>query len=305
MIIPCHPRNRAVLPRALRSLEAAASGLDVETVVVDDPDSRGPSWARNRGIERATGEVVFFCDADDEVKPGFFSRPLAELERTDADICFFAAKGEVCRTPRVITTSIDVRRIYLPQFFGCSFDDVERWNAGGPLLARRRQGPVWQGAYRKDFLDRHALRFDETMTVFEDAAFLSEAVVHADKVVEIEDDLYVYRPNEGGALATGLSSRRIWDYKFAALAFRLRLARENGGDVWKACEGSVVMSALELFRLRRVAGIGFGEFRKALSAYFADPAVRESFSRFPISLRHPSVALGVLSLRLALRFGLV
>ena len=65
MIVPCHPRNRETLRRTLDSLEAAEGGREAEIVVVEDTEGRGPSWARNRGLCKATGEVVFFCDADD------------------------------------------------------------------------------------------------------------------------------------------------------------------------------------------------------------------------------------------------
>jgi glycosyltransferase involved in cell wall biosynthesis len=84
-IIPCHPRNRPTLPRTLESVEAAAKGCDVEVVVVDDDESRGLSWARNDGLRRARGDVVFFVDADDTVRPAYFSRLLETVEATGAD----------------------------------------------------------------------------------------------------------------------------------------------------------------------------------------------------------------------------
>ena len=35
-----------------------------EVIVIYDRDRRGPSWARNRGIEKATGDLVVFLDDD-------------------------------------------------------------------------------------------------------------------------------------------------------------------------------------------------------------------------------------------------
>ena len=127
MIIPSH-RSQQTLPRTLRSLEVAAKGLDIETIVVEDADGRGPSWARNRGLDKAKGDVVFFCDADDTVRPDFFSKPLARLESSGADMCFFSFSGGRKSEDAVYRGHEAIRERYMPAFFGYSFDDVRRWN---------------------------------------------------------------------------------------------------------------------------------------------------------------------------------
>ena len=286
MIIPCHPRNRPSLPRTRESLEVAAKGLDVETLVVDDDASLGPSWARNRGLDAACGDFVFFCDADDEVTGDFFRRPLAALEDSGADLCFFSYEGGPRQDSATIEGTAAVRAEFLPAFFGYSNDDVRRWNSGGALDAHKRMGQVWRCAFRRAFLERNGLRFDEAMTLFEDAAFLSACAACAEKVVTIPDKLYLYRPQPTGNLATGWRGTRNWDYKFVSLAFRKRLDEKCRGEIWKYCEASCVFSALELLRARY-------RWRE----YLADARVRAALKSFPLSLRHPLVAAAVLFLR--------
>jgi GT2 family glycosyltransferase len=41
-----------------------AQTVAVEVVVVEDVEGRGPAWARNEGVRRASGEVVCFTDDD-------------------------------------------------------------------------------------------------------------------------------------------------------------------------------------------------------------------------------------------------
>ncbi|HXQ89068.1 MAG TPA: glycosyltransferase [Solirubrobacterales bacterium] len=64
VVVPTRDR-----PDALRRCLAALEGqtLPVELVVVEDVEGRGPAWARNEGVRRASGEVV--CLTDDDCAP--------------------------------------------------------------------------------------------------------------------------------------------------------------------------------------------------------------------------------------------
>lgn len=282
VIIPCHPRNRPTLPRTRESVEAAAKGFDVEILVVEDTDSRGLSWARNEGLRRASGEAVFFVDADDTVRPDFFAKLLGALERTAADFVLSSFDVAPLKRDYNLVGNAAIRAVQLPAFFGYSFADVRRWNAGGDLGALRELGGVWRGVYRRDFLERHAIRFDENLRLFEDAPFIAECACWAEKVASISDVVYDYVPGSQGILATSLGSDRYFSYKFDALRNRQAIAARVGGDVMRYFEGSAVFSALELLRARK------GFFR-----YAQDPFVRESLRGFPISRRHPLVAAAV------------
>ncbi|WP_115865083.1 glycosyltransferase family 2 protein [Halorussus litoreus] len=105
VVVPTYERGD-VLPRALDSA-LAQTHPDLEILVVDDgstdataetvakyrarddrvrylvhEDNRGPSAARNTGIEAAEGEVVAFLDSDDELRPRFVERSVAVLDET-------------------------------------------------------------------------------------------------------------------------------------------------------------------------------------------------------------------------------
>jgi len=180
-----------------------------------------------------------------------------------------------------------IREIMLPAFFGYSMEDVRRWNAGESLNARREQGGVWRCVFRRDFLNRYHIRFNENLRLYEDSPFIAECAARSEKVASISDVLYEYVPGPQGILATSLGTERYLTYKFTALQDRKEIAARVGGDALRYFAASAVFSALELLRARR-------DVRR----YLEDSFVRESIFRFPLSLRHPAIAAGVLFLRM-------
>ena len=297
VIVPAY-KCEETLPRTLRSLENAAQGLDVEIIVIEDPTGRGPSWARNRGLEKASGEFIFFCDADDTVEKDFFAEPMAALEEQKAQMCFFEADAARLKSIYSLRGREQVRSTLLPLFFGFSFEDVRRWNCGEALFTRRELGYVWRVAFRADFLRSHGIVFDERMYVCEDAAFLSECVFHAENVTTVRKRLYCYRPGRNGLMASAMRSRRHWDYKFAVLDFRKRLIEQSPEDISGYCRASHVFSALEMLTLWKKAGLTLREFKQGMAKYLRDPVVSEALENFPLSLRHPLAASAVTALRL-------
>ena len=264
------------------SLRAYFSPTEFETVVVDDPESRGLSWARNEGLRRATGDAVLFVDADDTVRPEFFRRLLGALDGSGADFALSSFGYAPLRRDYNLSGNAAIREAMLPAFFGYSFDDVRRWNAGGRLDALREQGSVCRCAFRRDFLERHGIRFDEGLRLYEDSPFIAECACRAERVASVPDELYDYVPGPSGILATSLGTDRYFAYKFAALTNRKAIAARVGGEVMRHFAASAVFSALELVRARR-------DWRR----YAADPFVAESARAFPRSLRHPLVAAAV------------
>ncbi len=298
-IVP-HLSGCKTLPVALESIRAAAQAaqtaapdlaIELEIVAIEDPSRKGPAWARNRGLERATGEYVFFVDADDTVRRDFFLLPVRELERTKADFCFFSGDRAPLKRDYALDNPAQIRDTLLGAFFGYSFDDVRRWNTpGGRLDAKRELGYIWRVAFRREFIERAQLRFDESLRINEDAAFLCSCALAARHIASLGEVLYNYHPSPGSLASAKSRAALLADYKFASLAFRKRLDAAAAGEIWRYCEASCAFSALELLRE--------GSFR-ALLRYLRDGSVRAAVRSFPLSFRHPATAAAITLLRLA------
>lgn len=83
VVVPTRGRAEA-LGRCLAALEAQT--LPVEVVVVEDVEGRGPAWARNEGVKRASGEVVCFTDDDCEPEAGWVEALAAPVLAGEAEV---------------------------------------------------------------------------------------------------------------------------------------------------------------------------------------------------------------------------
>ncbi|MGI6497024.1 MAG: glycosyltransferase family 2 protein [Kiritimatiellia bacterium] len=332
VIVPCW-NSSACLGACLDSLRdgtcadfeiiAVDDGSDDDTFEVlsraaaSDPRIRpfrrphgGVSAARNFGLGQAVGRVVFFVDPDDTVAPDFLAKPLARLDATGADFVIFAyaarRDGERDFTPRPLRAAYDfasnaeIRAHFLPRVFGYSLDRVREWNRGAPLFGRRELGSVCRCAFRRDFLRRADIRFDETLVLNEDAMFLSEAALAAASMASLDEPLYFYAIHATGAMISVDRDRRMFGNKLRLLRKRRELDRREGGALEAAYAGSCVFSLMELLHLTRVIDIPFAESHRVVADYASDPVVRRALSRFPLSVRHPVAALLVILLRLRL-----
>lgn len=53
---------------------------DIELIVIDDAEGTGAAAARNRGLDKATGEFIAFCDADDYLEPAAIEAMVKAME---------------------------------------------------------------------------------------------------------------------------------------------------------------------------------------------------------------------------------
>jgi len=104
VIIPYGPAftPTSMLKRAKATVEI--QDVPTELIVVEDQESRGPSWARNRGLSRADTRYVAFLDADDEWHDDKLERQLDRMQETGAGLCVEGPE---------ISTETFVRELYL------------------------------------------------------------------------------------------------------------------------------------------------------------------------------------------------
>ncbi len=269
------------------------AGCDARLKVISRPH-RGVSAARNAALDAAKGEFVFFVDPDDRVEEGFFSEMTGALRRDGADICVCAYSGSVLKGDYRFRTNAEVRAGYLRRVFGYSFDDVRAWYSGRPLFEEREMAGACRMAFPRRFIEENRIRFDETIELYEDAMFVSEAVLAARSMTCVDKGLYAVTDRESGAMKTvPRDAARLCRNKLRLLAKRRSIDAANGGSLGPLYAASCVFSALEMLSLSLRGRLAPAEGLSYLRQYLSDDFVGRSVGEFPLSWRHPLVAVGV------------
>ncbi|MFD5406793.1 glycosyltransferase family 2 protein [Streptomyces griseorubiginosus] len=153
-------------------LEEFAARTPLDVMVVRQDNSGGPSGPRNVGLGKATGRYVFFLDADDRLGPEALERMVAMADRNGTDVVLGRVEG-VNRKPPTSMWGRTLERT-----------DVFSSNIKFTLSAQK--------LFRRAFLERHSMRFDESLWTGEDALFTMEAYLRADGVSVIADHACYY-----------------------------------------------------------------------------------------------------------------
>jgi hypothetical protein len=141
------------------------------------------------------------------------------------------------------------------------------------------------------------VRFDESIVLYEDALFNCDYLLRAQKTTCRSEPVYNYVLHKGGLIATRNRLARVFKNKLTLLRARQTLNEREGGSLGSLYAASCVLALLEMFALLRNLRIGWSEGRRIVREYASDPEVRAAVRAFPLSWRHPALALAVLAVR--------
>jgi CDP-glycerol glycerophosphotransferase len=222
VVVPFH-NNEDLLTDCLRSI-ARQTHVSLEVIMVDDGSTDGsveiarrraagdprfvlirvpnggPGFARNRGIEQATGEFLAFVDADDMLPGHALETMLHTLQKSGSDFVSGAVErvGPAGVTPSGMhAQAIKNRRIGThisrsPELF---------WDVS-----------VWNKLFRKSFWDASHMSFPE-VRAWEDLQAMTRAHVLARAVDVITEPIYYWRERGKGALSITQSRTDIANFR--------------------------------------------------------------------------------------------
>lgn len=160
-----------------------------EIVKVFHTENRGSGPARNYGIEKATGDFVYFPDADDYVEPYAIEILVNAITKSQCDLVVFGyrcfdTKGRLVEEknyPNLNINAIDVRRNYE------NYCNMSRQYG--------IQGAPWNKFFDLRKIKEFHLEFP-ALRRHQDEVFIARYVAHSQKICFINDVLYNYYKND-------------------------------------------------------------------------------------------------------------
>ncbi|MDH3281535.1 MAG: glycosyltransferase, partial [Gammaproteobacteria bacterium] len=167
--------------------------------------NRGLATVRNIGMRAARGQYIAFTDADDwvdirmcEVMYRRASEDNADVLITDPTVFYEDSKTFGPLFDRHIWQTLDPRLRTMP---------FELSSEPRVLLLE----PVaWPKLYKRSFLQKHAIQFEDGMNSYEDICFHFSVLVKAAKISLLDESLLFYRMNRPGQISAR-TSRKIFE----------------------------------------------------------------------------------------------
>jgi len=257
----------------------ARAGRDPRLRVLHLSRNVGPGQARNEGLAAATGDYVWFVDADDQIAGGALAAITARLETGRPDVLLIDYE-ELGATGRAVPSpGRELLRGAPPGTFTL---------AGQPALINLTM-TSWSKLIRRGFLDRTGLSFPDG--IHEDVALTCALLLGAERLAALPRVCYRYRHRPGSFMAT-TSTAQLSIFRSYETVFALVAAAEPPvpGPVRRAVFERAIWHYTTVLGGR--TGRGGLVPRAARRAFFEH--MHEDFARYrPPGYRHPRGFRGV------------
>ena len=158
-----------------------------ESIVVINKNNTGVSDSRNRGIDKATGEYIMFCDADDWLDKKAVELAINEIKDKDYDAIRFTHFNT---TGKKMIKKNNKDDIYSDINIDVSADELVK-----NLVCNKTEGHLWNYLLKKEIIKKNNMSFDKQLFYQEDVIFLLEYFFKSKKIKVISNPLYYYYQN--------------------------------------------------------------------------------------------------------------
>jgi len=151
-------------------------------------DNKGAGAARNHGLENAKGDYIYFFDIDDEICPHLLEYCVKTMNERDVDfICFGYDNVETTYKSKVTVSFPEIKTSSNSELKDLFVDQ----------FVLKVNGFPWNKFYRKSFLEKHHLRY-ENQRIQQDEVFNLKCYRCLERAYLSPEVLYTYYIYEKG-----------------------------------------------------------------------------------------------------------
>lgn len=160
--------------------------------LIEHFENKKAGGARNTGVNCATGEYVWFVDADDYIAD--------DAVRLVIDVCGKFDLDVLCFNYSIVAENGDKLQDEL--FFGNSDNAIDGISFmiekfGNSIV--HNLGYPWRAVYRRKIIKDNNIFFVENVLYGEETTFMAEVLITAKSVMCVSNAMYCYRQNEQSA----------------------------------------------------------------------------------------------------------
>lgn len=164
-------------------------------IKIIDQKNMGVSAARNSGIRAAKGQYITFVDSDDLIKEYTYQSCMEIIKTENPEIFIY---GYRTNEDEDVPQNIDISK--------CNFYDHDNF-----MRAYYNSHPaVWDKIFKRDFLLKNQIFFNEDIHCAEDYVFTLMALLRAEKIVDCPNRFYYYKiDNESSIVHTTKKQKQM------------------------------------------------------------------------------------------------
>lgn len=255
-----------------------------DRIKVIHKQNEGASIARNFGLDVATGEYVYFLDADDWIDADAIET-LVNASGGNLDCVGFNFIKEYDDLSQIQDSTLWQEAIYegenyfsiLRRSVGLVEDELKY------LQQMNAFAVIWSKLYKKEIIDKNNIRFVDIKKLgsFEDGLFNIEFFSYATSFRYIDKAMYHYRKNNALSVAGGYKFD-FYEKQKTQLAGIRDLVKIEDEKILKAYHNRIAFMAME-YCLNAIKGKGaFKEKRQEIKQIFQDKEYVSALKSFSI-----------------------
>ena len=199
--------------------------------IINQPN-QGPSIARNKGIQKATGKYLYFIDSDDKLIDNSLPYIIDKINKTEFDII-------VADFFEMLNNNIDKENIVIP-------NNIKISEKKGDRIYIEELSPhdchVWHTIFRKDFLIYNNISFTPHI-YYEDIPFMHECYLKAKTCLRIYLPIYIYRRSNTMSITANFNKNTGMDFcKALTMVWELSNNKNLSTDIIARIKENVYIS---------------------------------------------------------------